>query len=101
MQVCTLGGEAETTNLRMEGFAIIAALKDAFAYCDRAHDSMTDAAGTQTVKVFGGDMPKFGVLTVNNLHSVEHYGNLVVYLRMNGIVPPSSDPEFMKQMYSK
>jgi len=29
MQVCTLGGEKETTNIRMEGFAVIAALKDA------------------------------------------------------------------------
>ncbi|HKA37361.1 MAG TPA: DinB family protein [Thermoanaerobaculia bacterium] len=73
---------------------LIAALKDAFAYCDKAYDAMTDAGGTQTVKLFKQDMPKLGVLAVNNLHSTEHYGNLVVYLRLKNIVPPSSDPGF-------
>ena len=76
---------------------LIAALKDAFAYCDKAYDGMTDASATQTVKLFKQDMPKLGVLGVNNLHSTEHYGNLIVYLRMKGIVPPSSDPGFAVQ----
>jgi hypothetical protein len=44
------------------------------------------------------DTPKLGVLTVNSVHTIEHYGNLVTYLRMKGFVPPTSDPEFMKQM---
>ena len=66
---------------------LIAALKDAFAYCDKAYDGMTDAYATQLVKLFGGDTPKLGVLTVNNLHSVKHYGNLVTYMRLKNIVP--------------
>ncbi len=70
---------------------LIAAIKDAFAYCDKAYDGMTDASGSQTVKLFGGDMRKRDVLTVNNMHSVEHYGNLVTYLRLKNIVPPSSE----------
>jgi uncharacterized damage-inducible protein DinB len=73
---------------------LIAALKEAFAYCDKAYEAMTDANGTQTVKLFKQDMPKLGVLSVNSLHSTEHYGNLVVYLRMKNLVPPSSDPGF-------
>jgi uncharacterized damage-inducible protein DinB len=73
---------------------LTAALKDAFAYCDKAYDGMTDASATQMVKLFGNDAPKLGVLNVNSLHSVEHYGNLVTYLRLKNIVPPSSDPEF-------
>jgi uncharacterized damage-inducible protein DinB len=71
---------------------LIAALKDAFAYCDKAYDGMTDAAATQTVKLFGGDMPKPIVLTVNDMHLSEHYGNLVTYMRLKNIVPPSSEP---------
>jgi len=71
---------------------LIAALKDAFAYCDKAYDGMTDASATQMVKLFGGDMPKPIVLTVNDMHASEHYGNLVVYLRLKNIVPPSSEP---------
>ena len=70
---------------------LIAALKDAFAYCDKAYDGMTDASATQMVKLFDSDAPKLGVLTVNNMHNLEHYGNLVTYLRLKNIVPPSSE----------
>jgi hypothetical protein len=43
------------------------------------------------VKLFGNDAPKLGVLTVNNMHNLEHYGNLVTYMRLKNIVPPSSE----------
>ncbi len=76
---------------------LIAALKDAFAYCDKAYDGMTDASAAQMVKLFGGDTPKLGVLTANSLHSVEHYGNLVTYMRLKNIVPPTSEPGFLPQ----
>jgi len=73
---------------------LIAALKDAFAYCDKAYDGMTDASGTQMVKLFGReDTPKLSVLTVNLMHDLEHYGNLVTYMRMKNIVPPTSEPK--------
>ena len=71
---------------------LIAALKDAFTYCDKAYDSITDASVNQTVNLFGSTMPKPVVLTVNDMHDAEHYGNLVTYLRLKNIVPPSSEP---------
>lgn len=77
---------------------LIAALKDAFAYCDKAYEGMTDSSGTEMVKVMGFDTPKLGVLIANNQHISEHYGNLVTYMRLKNIVPPSSDPAFMRQM---
>jgi uncharacterized damage-inducible protein DinB len=77
---------------------LIAALKDSFTYCDKAYDGMTDASGSQMVKFMGGDTPKLGVLMINGMHSTEHYGNLVTYMRLKNIVPPTSDPEFMKQL---
>jgi uncharacterized damage-inducible protein DinB len=70
---------------------LVAALKDSLAYCDKAYDGMTDASGIQTVKLFGMDMPKFGVLNINNAHDMEHYGNLVTYMRLKNIVPPTSE----------
>ena len=70
---------------------LIAALKTAFAYCDKAYDGMTDASGGQIVKLFGTDTPKLGVLNFNNVHNMEHYGNLVTYMRIKGIVPPTSE----------
>ena len=78
----------ETKTTKVE---LVAALKGALAYCDKAYDSMTDASGAQMVKMFGMDMPKFGVLNINNAHDMEHYGNLVTYMRMKNIVPPSSE----------
>ena len=77
--------------------ALIAALKDAFAYCDKAYDGLTDSSAAQMTKLFGQEAPKLGVLNVNNAHGAEHYGNLVTYMRMKNIVPPSSDPEFSPQ----
>lgn len=76
---------------------LLAALKDAFAYCDKAYDKMTDASGAETVKLFGSDMAKLNVLTVNTMHSTEHYGNLVVYLRLKNIVPPSTESAMQAQ----
>jgi uncharacterized damage-inducible protein DinB len=75
---------------------LTAALKDAFAYCDKAYDSMTDASGSEMVKFMGSDAPKLGALNVNNVHTVEHYGNLITYMRMKNIVPPTSEPGFLK-----
>ena len=70
---------------------LVAALNTAFAYCDKAYDGMTDATAVQTIKLFGNDSPRLSALTVNNMHDLEHYGNLVTYLRMKNIVPPSSE----------
>ena len=73
---------------------LIAALKDAVAYCDKAYDGMTDASAAQTVSLFGRDMPRLGVLNVNTLHCSEHYGNLITYMRLKNVVPPTSEPGF-------
>jgi uncharacterized damage-inducible protein DinB len=70
---------------------LIAALNTAFAYCDKAYDGMTDASAVQMVKLFGNDAPRLSALTVNNMHDLEHYGNLVTYMRLKNIVPPSSE----------
>ena len=72
---------------------LIAALKEAFSYCDRAYNGMTDAQGAEMVKFFGRDTPKLGLLEFNFGHNMEHYGNMVTYLRMKGLVPPSSQKQ--------
>jgi len=77
---------------------LIAALKDAFAYCDKAYDGMTDASAAEMVKFMGGEQPKLGVLTTNHIHTMLHYGNLVTYMRLKNIVPPTSDPEFRREL---
>jgi uncharacterized damage-inducible protein DinB len=71
---------------------LVAALKDAVAYCDKAMDGMTDAKAAEMVKFFGRDMARLTVLTFNTAHSDEHYGNVVTYMRLKGLVPSSSEP---------
>jgi len=69
---------------------LIAALKEGFAYCDKVYAGMTDAQATDKVDFFGQQSTKLTVLNFNNTHNMEHYGNMVTYLRMKGLVPPSS-----------
>ncbi len=72
--------------------AIVPALKEAFAYCDAAYAKLTDAGAAATVNFFGMKLTKLGILDFNSAHNMEHYGNLVTYMRINHIVPPSSEP---------
>lgn len=67
------------------------ALEGAFAYCDGVFAKMTDTAGLEKVKYFLGEQPKLAVLAFNNAHNMEHYGNIVTYMRIKGVVPPSSE----------
>ena len=70
---------------------LVKALNDAFTYCDKAYNGMTDAHAGEMIKFFGRDQAKLSVLAFNTAHDFEHYGNLVTYLRIKGLVPPSSE----------
>ena len=69
---------------------LVKALQDSMAYCDGVYDSMTDAKGAEIVEMFGGKYARLAALNINLVHSSEHYGNLVTYLRIKGHTPPSS-----------
>ena len=71
---------------------IVPALKEAFAYCDAAYAKMTDATASELVTFFGMKITRLGAMDFNFAHNMEHYGNLVTYMRLKGIVPPSSTP---------
>ena len=68
------------------------ALNDALAFCDAQLNAMTDAKGAEMVDFFGGKQPRLAVFAFNTAHDFEHYGNLVTYMRLKGLVPPSSAP---------
>jgi len=77
---------------------LVTALKEAFAYCDGAYDALTDASGAETVNFSKTSRTRFAMLNWNLWHTWEHYGNVVVYLRMKGLVPPSSERTQTMQM---
>jgi hypothetical protein len=70
---------------------LIAALKASNDFCDAVYAAMTDKEGTALVKTPFGQKPKLGVLNFNVAHDNETYGTIAVYLRLKGIVPPSSE----------
>ena len=72
-----------------EKAALVTALKEAFAYCDPVY-KMPDASFTAMYEMFGMNMTRLGWLILNVAHDNEHYGNIVTYLRIKGLVPPSS-----------
>jgi uncharacterized damage-inducible protein DinB len=73
--------------------AIQKALAASFEFCESAWASMDNTRSGETVKTFLGLQPRFSTLQFNTSHVWEHYGNLVTYMRLKGIVPPSSEPQ--------
>jgi uncharacterized damage-inducible protein DinB len=72
---------------------LVKALKDSFAYCDAAYDGTTDENFGSVVSMPGAkpsQAARGAVLFFNTTHNNEHYGNLVVYMRLKGHVPPST-----------
>jgi uncharacterized damage-inducible protein DinB len=72
---------------------LVAALRQSFAYCDKVLGALNDAKGAELVKVPGGEFSRLSVIAMNTAHNFEHYGNLSTYLRIKGLVPPSSQPK--------
>lgn len=70
---------------------LIAALKEAVAYCTKTYAGMTDVKGGETVKFMNVDFARLAVLAANTAHDYEHYGNMATYMRIKGIVPPTSE----------
>ncbi len=68
------------------------ALDTAFGFCESVYASLTDADAAALMPFFGRKMSKLGIMDFNAAHTFEHYGNLVTYMRMNQMVPPSSAP---------
>ena len=54
---------------------------------------MRPVSAVETVTFFGKPMTRIGIMDINTAYTMEHYGNLVAYMRLKGIVPPSSEAQ--------
>ena len=70
---------------------LVSAVKDSAAYCNKIFDGMTDAKGSELGKFRNFNLAKITLLSLNTAHTDEHYGNMVTYMRLKGIVPPTSE----------
>ena len=66
------------------------ALAGSFAYCDTVWTKIEGAKGSEPVELFGMKHTRASAMALNAAHDWEHYGNLVTYMRLKGMVPPSS-----------
>ena len=82
-------GEANPATATAKGSKteIMAYLKGSFDYCDGVYSGFTDAHLNDPADFWGAKTNKMFVLTQVGNHDALHYGNLVTYLRLNGLVP--------------
>ncbi|MEO7521239.1 MAG: DinB family protein [Gemmatimonas sp.] len=69
--------------------ALVQAMKESTFYCEKAYAQNPVALAGMT-ELFGDQSTRYGAIALNGVHNAEHYGNIVTYLRMKGMVPPSS-----------
>jgi uncharacterized damage-inducible protein DinB len=90
----TAAGEAKrgSAGKLTDKAALVSALKDSFAVCDAAWDGTNDENAHTMLKFpFGNrEVTRLGILIYNTNHDNESYGTMAVYLRLKGVVPPSS-----------
>jgi uncharacterized damage-inducible protein DinB len=72
-----------------EKAALVEALRASNAICERAY-GQSDQAALEVVRLFGQERTRLSALILNAAHNFEHYGNIVTYMRIKGMVPPSS-----------
>ena len=83
----TKRGDAATKTSKAE---LVAALKASFDECDIAYNALTDANATELVAYGRGQNSRAGRLGYNSSHDQECYGSMAVYMRIKGVVPPST-----------
>ena len=83
----------ETVRTKAE---ILAYLRDSFAHLDKAIDAIGQANRPVNPSPISplkqGDVTRSALVVESLIHAADHYGQLVEYLRMNGVVPPASRP---------
>lgn len=84
------GEEAPVYNIGPSKIEIIEALQKSFDYSAEARKNLTAEQKGIMVTFMGGSQPAGNVLDFSVFHSLSHYGNIVVYMRLKGLVPPSS-----------
>jgi uncharacterized damage-inducible protein DinB len=85
------GSEDDIEKTKTTKADIVSALKASNEYCAKAY-AQSDDQVAGTTKLFGEEHTRFYALVLNATHDNEHYGNIVTYMRMRGMVPPSSRP---------
>jgi uncharacterized damage-inducible protein DinB len=69
---------------------IVKALKDSFAFAEQAMKTITPENAFEKIANVDGTDTRASIAAFGLAHTNDHYGQMVVYLRLNGIIPPAS-----------
>ena len=94
--ICALAMDAKPAPGSVEKTAktkeeIMVALRKEFAGCEADYAKLTPESAVQTIDLDGQKRTRIAEMDYEVAHTWEHYGNLVTYMRLKGIVPPSSE----------
>lgn len=86
-----VNGDAGPANVTSKA-DIMKYVRESFAYCRQAFNTIDEKNALERIQGVGGPTTRLALATFAAAHPFDHYGQLVVYLRMNGKVPPASLP---------
>lgn len=91
----SIGGAKAPTRTKIAAtdskVALLARLRDTFAFCDQALASLSDATLAEQLPFFGGrKMSRAAVMTLTTGDWADHYSQSAIYLRLNGLLPPTA-----------
>lgn len=93
MAAIVIGETAPVLEVAPTKAEVIKALETSFDYSAKARENMTKERKETLVQFMGGTQPAGNVLDFSVFHSLQHYGNVIVYMRFKGLIPPSSQSE--------
>jgi uncharacterized damage-inducible protein DinB len=71
--------------------ALLVRLRETFAFCDQALAPLTDANLSEQLPFFGGrKMSRAAIMTLTTADWADHYSQSAIYLRLNGLLPPTA-----------
>jgi serine/threonine-protein kinase len=91
----TIGGMKPPTRTKVDADdskdALLARLRETFAFCDQALAPLTDASLAEQLPFFGGrKMSRAAIMTLTTGDWADHYSQYAIYLRLNGLLPPTA-----------
>lgn len=91
----TIGGRKAPARSKLDTTAskqaLVSRLRETFAFCDQALASLDDSKLADELPFFGGrPMSRAGIMTVTTADWADHYSQAAIYLRLNGLLPPTA-----------
>lgn len=91
----TIGGAPAPTRTKVEPTdkkdVLVARLKETFAFCDQALAGLDDSKLSESLPFFGGQkMSRAAIMTLTTADYADHYSQAAIYLRLNGLLPPTA-----------